>query len=190
MFDPQTGRNFDPAAAQDNSIVEFFTEPAQNNAKSDVAGHPVYDEVEKIRIVQPGNKNTEVVERVKDIHRQRWPQQYAQFRAGLEQVADGYPIEEWPPINRALAMTLRAVQIRTVEQLAAVSDGDLGALGMGGRELRTKAQAYLQSAKDAQPLAEALAAKKVSEENLAVALTQIADLKAAVEKLMQEKING
>ncbi len=190
VYDPATGKNFDTNAPQDNALVEFFTEPVQNNFKSEQEGHPVFDEVEKVRIIQPGQKNTEVVERVKAEHRQRWPTQYAQFKEGLEQKADGFPIEEWPPINRALALTLKGLKIHTVEQLASVNDNDLPAIGMGGRALRDKAASYLAAAKDAKPLAEAIASRERAEEELQLVRRELDEMRAMVEKLAAEKANG
>ena len=48
----------------------------------------------------------------------------------------------------AEAATLKAMNIYTVEQLSEVSDETVGRLGMGGRDLRTKAQSFLAVAKD------------------------------------------
>jgi hypothetical protein len=43
-------------------------------------------------------------------------------------------------------MTFKAANVHTVEQLANVADGNLTNLGMGARDLREKAIAFLKSA--------------------------------------------
>jgi hypothetical protein len=43
---------------------------------------------------------------------------------------------------------LKALNIFSVEDLANVTDGNLGRLGMGGREFREAARTYISNAKD------------------------------------------
>ena len=65
-----------------------------------------------------------------------------------DELVEGTPIEEWPILNRAQVDELRYMNIRTVEQLANVSDTNAQGM-MGINMLRQKAQTYLENAKDA-----------------------------------------
>lgn len=191
LYDSATGFSFsdkhDPA--DDKMIVVFSLDSALNEGESEKQGRPVYYEVEKITIIAPGQKNSEVVERVKDHHRRQYPRQYEAFKAGQEQVPDGMPVDQWPPLTKAVAQNLKALHIHTVEQLAALPDSGLSSIGMGARELREKAVNWLKMANDGKPLAEAQAQNELLKSELEVKGQQIESLQAAVAKL-QEKLNG
>lgn len=186
MYDSATGMSFKPEGEPDKAIPEFFMEAAPNPFQSEKEGRPVFDDVEKVRILIPGQRLQEAVERVKDHHRLRWPAQYAAFKAGTEAPVDGMPIEEWPPLTPALAKNLRHMEIRTVEILAGLSDAQLPSLGMGGRELREKAKTWLANASDGKPLAEALAKNTELQAKLDVQGQTIEAMQAAIEKLQTQ----
>jgi hypothetical protein len=181
-YDSATGLTFGQKG-DDKSIVSFFTTAEKHNFKSEQAGHPVFEDVEMVSIIIPGDRRTEVVERVKEEHRQRWPRQYEAFKAGQEAPLDGYPLSEWPPMTPAMVANLKVLNIRTVEQLASVGDSGLQNLGMGAQELRKKAQAFLKTAAEQAPIAELEAREKRLQEELAVRDNTIAALQQAVAKL-------
>lgn len=181
-YDRETGLTFGQAKP-DNLIVEFKLEAKENGFLSAQQGSPVYEDVEMVTIIVPGDKHTEIVEAVNDTHRQRWAQQYALFKQGLEQAETGTPVAQWPPLTPALVKMLQSVNVRTVEQLAGLSDAALPSIGLGGRKLRDQAIAWLKNAADGRPLAEALAAKEQLENRLAAQSAEMAELKAIVERL-------
>lgn len=189
MYDPLTAMEFKPGGGQADAdktmIVEFFTEAQQNQFRSAEEGRPVFDDVEKVRIIIPGSRlsGDGVIERVKEDHRRRWPQQYAAFKAGREAPVDGTPITEWPPLSPAQARNLAALNVRTVEALAAVTDAALGDLGMGARELREKARTWLLHLVDGKPLAKATSEVAELRAQLAAKDETIASLTEAVAKL-------
>lgn len=191
MYDATTGMDFD-TKGQDVSFPEFYMRAVQNNFRSEREGRAVFDNLEYVKIITPGDKRSIPDVAVKDEHRARWPRQYAAFKEGLTEVADGTPLESWPPIsaNPALIAELKAANIRTVEALAGLSDALLVAVGMGGREWRGKAQTWLRQAADGAPLAEAQARLEAQAAELAVRDRQIADLTAAVERLQTERHNA
>src|SRR5690606_2424114 len=77
---------------------------------------------------------------------QRWPEAYARFAAGREQVADGTPLSELPFLTEAKRATLRASKIYTAEALATLDGKRLSGLGPDAREMKTQAEAYLENA--------------------------------------------
>lgn len=135
-------------------FVQFYMEALQDPEASEREGRPIFIDREFIKIIPVGDKNTVVCEPVSDEHKYRWPQQYAQFKNQQEQVTEGTPLDQWPPLTKSQVLTFKAANVHTVEQLAEVSDTNLPNLGMGSRDLREKAKIYLASAKDgAIPLA-------------------------------------
>ncbi len=174
-------------ADPDTAFPRFFRDKQENGFKSLQAGHPVFDDVEKVEIIIPGQNQSIAHAIVNEGHRQRWPQQYAAFKAGLTPAHDGSPLEEWPPLSPAQVANLKALNIHTVEQLAGVSDGDLSRLGMGSRELRDKAGAWLDNAKGGAAVSEALARAERAEAALVSLKENYDDLAARVETLSQNQ---
>lgn len=132
---------------KDPAIPRFYLRPVQNNFMSEQEGRPIFDEKEYVEIIIPGNRGTTVDERVKQEHRDRWPQFYAAFKAGQELAPEGTALEHWPPLIRAQVEELKHFNIRTVEQIAALDDASLSrAIPMGGNALRDKAKRWLAEA--------------------------------------------
>lgn len=129
--------------------VGFCMESVEDKRKSAEAGYKVYTEREYCKIVVPGDKQSLYFQPATDEKRQKFPNAYRAFQGRVAKpVVEGMPIEQWPQISRAQAMTLRAANIHTVEAMAAVHDGNVDKIGSHGRELRAKAQAFLALAKD------------------------------------------
>ena len=135
--------------------VEFYNENVYMEFLSEKEGRPIYEKQPFIRIYTPGDKTKIVVRKAvqestggfpSDV--QRFPQQWAAFQQGVQAVASGLPLEEWPLMTTGQVKALNAVNIYTVEQLAAVSDAALDGLGHGGRAIRDQAIAKLEGMKD------------------------------------------
>lgn len=161
--------------------VGFALLPLQNQAKSDTAGHPVFDDVEFVRIAVPGDRNSLFEQPATADDRRRFPQAYKYFKERNERPSEGMPIEQWPQVTRGQALTFRASHIHTVEALAEVGDSHLDTLGMDARGLREKAKAFIAQAKDT-----ALAHKQASElqrrdETIAELMRRIDDLASKVD---------
>jgi hypothetical protein len=149
--------------------VGFGMYPELHKAKSDVAGHDVYVEKEYVRIVVPGDKASLYFQPANDSHRRRFPKAYAEFKA-REQGAglSGMPIEQWAPVSRSVALTLKAAHIQTVEALAEVHEGNIDRLPIASaRELRDKARAWLAQAKDGAAALQAASREKALQDQLA-----------------------
>lgn len=177
-----------PGEANTESFARFYLGKTQNNHKSKLEGHAVFDDVEMVEIVIPGDKNTLVDTMVNDSHRQRWPQLYKAFKEGLSPSETGYPIEHWPAITAAQAANFKALHIHTVEALAGLSDGVLQNVGLGARDLRTRAQNWLQRASDAKPMDRLQAELDDEKAKNAVMQNQIEELMASVRKLQEKPV--
>ncbi len=154
-------------------LVRFFMHPWHNKSKSLEEGRPIFEEKPFIEIMQPGNKDSIIKRPATDRDKQRFPEHYKRFELRQDQdVVEGTLLEEWPGITRSQCEELKFLNVRTVEQLAELSDSNAQNI-MGVQMLKKKAKDYLEKAKDAKAT-EALEA--VKNEN--------AELRAMVEELM------
>jgi len=139
-IDAFTGRE----RAAGDCIPVFHYESRVDQEKSDEAGHPVFSDVEYVKIIAPGNDKEVINKAVTQVEIDRWPQQYKQFKEKKEVTFEGTPLKEWPQVTQSQAKTLEAMHVYTVEQLAEVADQNIGNIGMGMMDLKNKAQAWLE----------------------------------------------
>lgn len=148
--------------AQRAGITPFFkTIALKNERKSVDAGRPIYDDVEVVDIRFSGSKDVytfptqqishwendeETGEQRQLTYAERWPKQYQQFKAKMNQTKSGTPLDYIPFLTDAKRAELRALAIYTVEALAELDGQPLKNLGIGGRELKNKAIEYLANA--------------------------------------------
>lgn len=162
---------------QQQVVATFEILPVLNQAKSKKEGRPIYDEQEVCRIRFPGNRHTagcfpahEVFRRGADetgmvteiTYAMEFNDAYKKFKAGEAQTVAGTPLAELTFLTAGKRLELKALNIHTAEQLAALDGANLKMLGMGGRDLKNQALAYLDTARqtaDGTRLAEALQAR-------------------------------
>jgi hypothetical protein len=174
----------------EGNFVRFEEVPAKNEAASLAAGRPIFDKVLMATVVVPGSRQEAVHEiertfsdgsvRRKDAVAQRFSRQLEVYRS-QNKSADmvGTPLAQWPGMDVRQIAELNALNIYTVEALAGVSDGSLDRLGHGGRGLRDRAKAYLESAKGsahAEHLASELAKRDETISNLERQVKELAAL--------------
>lgn len=146
--------------------------------KSQQANRPIFEDREFIRIVIGGDKNTEYYGPVTEDHKERFHEVYDRFQRGLKgrEQMDGTPLSQWSFMKPHQVRELDALNIFTVEQLAALSDTQKQNLGMGAHDLVARAQAFLDEAKGG-----AVAAALASEN--AALKSDIADLKSQMAEM-------
>lgn len=151
MLDPTTDdafRSFLPGQQQEDErgvIPRFFMKEVLLGAKSEAEKRPIYEDREHIEIKIKGQDKGIFCDLVRDAHRKRFPLAYAAFKAGREVAIIGTPIEQMAGVGPAMAHNLRGLNIRTVEDLAGISDENaLSSIGMGARELVNRAKAWIQ----------------------------------------------
>jgi hypothetical protein len=141
----------------DNTLlVKFFMNPRINNQKTAKAGRPIYEEVPYIQIMQPGNKDSIVIRPATKMDKNRFIEHFRKFELREDQEAvEGTLLDEWAGITRSQCEELKYLNVRTVEQLAGMTDSNAQGV-MGIAYLKQKANKYLEdTAGDA--TAEALA---------------------------------
>lgn len=72
-------------------------------------------------------------------------EKYQAFKAGQAEPELGLSVRQWPSLSKAQAENLIAAGVRTVEDVAAMNEPTMQRVGMGARELKGKAKAYVES---------------------------------------------
>jgi len=127
-------------------LVFFFNKAMHNPAKSTEEGRPWYDERVFVRIHPPGERLNIVERPATEQDKRRWPVQWAQFRENKQQVPEGTPIDLLYPDQPAIAATLRANNVYTVEQCAELSGTAIDSIGMGCQRYVNDSKKYLEAA--------------------------------------------
>jgi hypothetical protein len=176
-------------AEADNLTVPMFkTHTTQNQVETKKQGRPIYDDLEVVEIRMAANKETvgvfpahetwKIVDhpdgtREPMTYAMRWPELYRKFKANEAQEQAGTPLAEAPFLTQAKRMELKALNIHTVDTLAALDGQPLKMLGIGGREMKDQARAYLDKAADS-AVETSLAAENVGLKQ------QLADMQAQI----------
>lgn len=167
-----------PRYALDKKLyVQFYTRAVMNNFKSAQEGRPIFDELDFVRIIIPGDRNNVVDTEVTPEHKMRFEAQYERFKKNQEQAVSGTPLEVWPQMTVGMVAELKAQGVHTVEQLADLPDG-LAQKFMGSFALRQKAKVFLEAAAGQ-------AANTKLEAELASRDNEIDVLKKQVQQLME-----
>lgn len=149
---PDSGRfTMDPSgmvrtsAADANMLCIFYKRAVHNEIKSAQAGMPIYEDMDYVRIQQPGEVNQVVDRPAQHTDKQRWPAQWQAYAAGKDQVAEGTPLGLLFPRHPSAVAMLQALGIMTVQHLANASATAIQAIGMHGQEYVNYAQKYLNA---------------------------------------------
>lgn len=159
----------------------FHLEPVQDEEASAKEGRPIYRDVEFCQIRNLSDK-TNVIDRIATAQdKQRFPKEYALFKSGDTEQLVGTPLKEWPGVTKSKIKELAHFEIKTVEQLAEVSDGGIAQMGPF-RALRDAAKDWVASAKKQAPTTQLRAEMKdLAKENLALK-TELAELRTLLNK--------
>lgn len=175
-------------------VPRFYVEPVKDELESKKQGRPIYRDVEMCEIRMAANKQTIPVFPAHDVwqtqigpdgeredvsYAMRFPEQYRRFKANEAQALTGTPLEELPFLTAAKRMELKALSILTAEALAALDGQSLKNLGMGGRELKNQAVAYLENATGSAVVTRLAAENTSLQQQLAALMEDVAKLKAA-----------
>lgn len=176
--------------------------PQPNPLKSKEAGRPIYDDVEHASIQHVGDPKTwswhPAHERSIYIrepggggnyktYAECYYEHYKAFKEGQSRAQSGTPIEELPFLSSARRAELKALNIHTAEALAQLDGTPLTRLGMGGREMKNQAQAYLDRAKEGAMEARLAAQNAQLQEELARMREQVAGLMDRHTKTLRRK---
>lgn len=139
--------------------VKFYVEPKLNKRKTAEASRPIYDDVEMIEIRVAGDPKNVLVAPAHSASSMRDPATnarltyaevhygpYEAFKKKQESMGTGTPLNILPFMTPSRVRELEALNIFTAEALAGLDGTALQRIGMGGRDLKNKAQAWLDAA--------------------------------------------
>jgi hypothetical protein len=145
--------------SEDLTVVTFANHAVFNEGKSIVANRPIFDDVEICHIAFAGDTKRVCVfpatEAEPNATREKgfpvsyaevYSEQYRRFKLSEQQAVAGTPLAEAPFLTEGKRRELRALNVHSIEALAALDGPNLKMLGMGGRELKNQAIAYLENA--------------------------------------------
>jgi hypothetical protein len=163
------------AEADKKLFVVFYREAIKNETKSVEAGRPIFDEVDLIKIMFPGQRDT-VVARVNEHYKYRFAAQWDRYSRGMDQGSSGTPLSQLGWMSMAQIAEYKALNCHTIEQLVGMPDA-VAQRFMGYHGIKQRAQQYLDMAKGLAPLT-------AMEEQLQKRDAQIAELEAKVATLL------
>lgn len=181
-----SNEDFDPRLQQqgdESLLVKFEIRPLLDQGASEEQGRPIYRDREYISIRAPGSPD-EVCRPASQRDINRFPKHYQAFknRVGDGEYLDGTPLAEWPAVNRSQVEELAFFGVKTVEQLAAMSDAN-GQQLMGFNSLKRRANEWLEQANASVKTQELRGELEKRDE-------QIAELKAQLDELQAAKPRG
>lgn len=158
-------------------FVVFYRGAVVDEAASTEAGRPVHRDVDFIKIVVPGQRDNVIAE-ASPQYKARFPKQWAQYQANAEQLGSGTPLSEVTWLTPAQIADLKAMNVRTVEQLSAIPDSQAHSF-MGFYSLKQRAAAYLEAAAGNAPLIKMQAELEQRDSQIAALQGQIDQILAA-----------
>ena len=131
------------------------------------------DTVERIAdewIADINRKAMSIPPRFNPQHAKHFANMYTAWKEGNELPEVGTPIKGWSVISPSEQENIISANIRTVEDLANISESGLERMGMGARNLKNKAIAWMASANDQGKVVSQLAAlqQKVEEQDVLI----------------------
>ena len=136
-------------AADQKLYVAFFKAAIKNEFRSIQEGRPIFDEIDHIKIMTPGSRDVFVSE-ANEGYVQRFPTQWARYKANQDQSTSGTPLSALPWMNIGQIAEFNAMNVKTVEQLVGMSDALSGKF-MGHHQIKQRAKMFLEAAQDAAP---------------------------------------
>lgn len=144
------------------AYVRFEKRAVEDRAATIANGHYTTRDIEMALITPPYSRDC-VEKEVKDwlveldehVRNNRMPPrwrdgyraQYEAWKKGEELPVDGVPIKGWAMLSPSQQANLLQIGVRTVEDLAQMNDEGMKRYGMGALDLKTKAVAWLKTAK-------------------------------------------
>jgi hypothetical protein len=172
-------------AGDETLFVVFYMGVVKNEGRTVEEGRAIFDDVECVRIIVPGDKNNVVDRPAQPSDKQRFSRQYDLFKKGVaeEDQVSGTRLTDWPFLSRAQAEELRYLGIKTVEQIANVRD-DITTKVPGLVSLKQNAGVWLAKATKSAEAAQFT--KRMQEQDSAIANLQsvVQEQAARIEKLL------
>lgn len=185
------GHHQDPNDDTSKVLINFYTKGVHDPDESAKAGRPIFTDVNYIKIMVPGDPGNIIDRPVEnEIDLRRFGRAYEEWkRSGVQAEGNGTPLEAWPGLTAAQVAQLKYYNVRTVEQLSAMSDANLQNIGPI-LALRQRARDYVAVAKGEAPLTKVRAELEESNAMIAAMKEQMKQQAEAIEQLRKNQGNG
>lgn len=144
-------------------------------------------EEERVKWVRRGSIGAETSEAVHRLKRDNGPiwqalkPYYEHWKDGKEKPIDGTPLIAWPGATQQLVKALEPYHIRSVEDLANLTDGTMDKVPVPGiRAFRNQAKAFVEAQQTTAHVARDMAAKNEQIANLSRELAEMKELVASI----------
>ena len=126
-----------------NFVVEFYTREVVDPEATKIQGRTILKPAAYCRKYAVGDPRTVWDAPASDVDKHRWPQHWAAFEKGEKDSVIGTPLDAWPLLNVDMQFALKNAGFKTVEQIVAVTDGNLSTMpgNVGQLIMRVKAHA-------------------------------------------------
>lgn len=168
-------------------LAIFYNKSVHNPVKSQQEGRPVFEDRIYVRVAPPGERLNIVDRPATRADQQRWPQQYALFQQNKEQTPEGTPIELLYPEKPAVASTLRASGVLTIEQCAELSGHAIDSIGMGCQAWVNAAQKYVAYANRGVAVTQFRREMEDKDRQIRVQQQQLDEMRAEIQQLLASK---
>lgn len=167
-------------------LVKFYMDAVHLKGQSETEGRPIFEDREFVEIIPIGDTKTVVTKPVTDQERQRFPEEYAVFKRGIEMVFTGTPLHQWPIMLPAQIKLFNHFNVYTVEQLSELDDIAISRIGIGTRDFVEKARAFIAKAKGSADVQRFASENLAMKEQIAEQAGIIKELAAKIDALRDE----
>jgi hypothetical protein len=154
----------------------FFVEDVEDPVATEEAGTLRLRQEERVKILTAGDQYSCPVHPVTEDIKRRFADAYRQWKAtAQDDYVNGLPLSQWPLASKGFALELRALNLRSVEDLSVASEHTVAKI-LDGRAWREKAIAWLDANKGAGEAAKYAAAAARAQEEAEQLREQMKDL--------------
>jgi hypothetical protein len=171
----------------DKLRVRFSVQAVKHDKKSEEAGRAIYYDQEFIQIIIPGSRDISTFA-LDDHYKRRFKKRYDDWKANQEgeQKIEGTILAELPWMTKSQIAELNYCNVRTVEELAAMSDANAQQF-MGNFKLRERAKNFLAAAAGEAPAIKLQAALEERDNHIQVLERKVEELNAAFARMQAEQ---
>lgn len=168
-------------------LAIFYHKSVHNPVRSQQEGRPVFEDRVFVRVAPPGERLNIVDRPATRQDQNRWPVQWASFQQNKEQTPEGTPIELLYPEKPAVAATLRANGVMTIEACAELSGNAIDSIGMGSQAWVNSAQKYVQYANRGVAITQHRKDLEERDRQIKIQAQQIEQLQSDISQLLAAK---
>jgi len=129
--------------AGDGNLVTMYARKILDKRTTEETETLTYMYKPYVEIISPGQKHAIVDTPIKDRHKKLYPLHWDAFQKKEEMRQNGTSLRDWHGIEQHIVAELEYLNVYTVEDLANVSDGNLGKIGPGAVNLKKNAQIFV-----------------------------------------------